>query len=257
MRQRMSMRGSTSLSNNAVRGGATRALLSAGLVAALAIAGCSGSPDDAATAISPRPEPASIAGQALTVEADQQLLSRADASRRLGPPAAVVIEEFFDYACPTCAEFERRSGADLKAFVEREQVSFVAYPYPLPRLMRGFQGAEAALCAGGVGGPEAFWTMHERILGNLDAWRTLRDSGPVLAGYAQDTGIDMEAWRDCVDRDAMAPLILADVNVARARRITGTPTFVFRKADSDMLSAVLSGADAFNGFADALEQARR
>jgi protein-disulfide isomerase len=201
--------------------------------------------------------PSTRGEQAATLEADQELLARADAARRMGPPSAVVVEEFFDYACPTCAEFHRRSGADLEAFVEREQISFVAHPYPLPRLMRGFQAAEAALCVGALGGSEAFFDMHGRVLAGLEEWRPLLDPRPVLAGYAEQSGVDMSAWQDCVDRDAMAPLILADQGVARARRITGTPTFIFRRSDSELISAVLSNADAFAGFAQALERTRR
>jgi protein-disulfide isomerase len=195
-------------------------------------------------------------GQGATAEADLELLNRADASRRLGPPAAVVIEEFFDYACPTCAEFHRTSGAELKAFIEEEQVSFVAHMYPLPRLLRGFQAAEAALCVGALGGPDAFFAMHGQVLLGADDWRPLLDPEPVLSGYAEAVGVDMEAYRDCVDRDAMAPLILSDINIAGTRRITGTPTFIFRKADSDLISAVLSQADAFAGFPQALAQTR-
>jgi protein-disulfide isomerase len=194
--------------------------------------------------------------QANPLSTDLELLNRADASRRLGPPAAVVIEEFFDYACPTCAEFHRRSGDDLKAFIEEEQVSFVAHMYPLPRLMRGFQAAEAALCAGALGGPDAFFAMHDRVLRGAEDWRPLLDPRPVLSSYAEAVGVDMDAYRDCIDRDAMAPLILSDLNIAAARRITGTPTFIFRKADSQLISAVLSQADAFAGFPEALAQTR-
>jgi len=195
-------------------------------------------------------------GQANPLSADIELLNRADASRRLGPPAAVVIEEFFDYACPTCAEVHRRSGADVKAFVEAEQVSFVAHMYPLPRLLRGFQAAEAALCVGALGGSDAFFAMHDQVLRGADSWRLLIDPQPVLAGYAEAVGADMDAYRDCVERDAMAPLIIADLNIGAARRISGTPTFIFRKADSELISAVLSGADAFAGFPQALAQTR-
>ena len=46
----------------------------------------------------------------------------------------------------------------------------------------------------------------------------------------------------------MAPLILSDIGVAQARRISGTPTFIFRRADSELISAVLSNADAFAGY---------
>jgi len=190
------------------------------------------------------------------VEADIELLNRADAARRLGPPSAVVIEEFFDYACPTCAEFHRRSGADLVAFIDEEQVSFVAHMFPLPRLLRGFQAAEAALCVGALGGSEAFFAMHHSVLTGAEDWRPLLDPEPILSGYAEAVGVDMTAYRDCVDRDAMAPIILSDINVAGARRITGTPTFIFRKADSELVSAVLSQADAFAGFPQALAQTR-
>jgi len=197
-------------------------------------------------------------GQYRLVESDADLLERADSSRRFGNgAAAVVIDEFFDFACPDCARFHATSRRDLEGLVEQEGVLFVARTYPLPRLMRGFQAAEAALCAGALGGREAFAGMEDRLFAGLESWRRLADPTPEFGGYAEQVGVPMNEWRDCVARDAMAPLILSDIQQARSAGISSTPTFVFNPAGSSSGRIQVSGSDALPRFPEAIERARR
>lgn len=199
-----------------------------------------------------------VAGQYRLVESDADLLERADSARRFGNgAAAVVVDEFLDFACPDCARFHLTSSRELEALVEEEGVLFVARVYPLPRLMRGFQAAEAALCAGAIGGREAFSGMEDRLFAGLETWRSMADPTPELEEYARQTGVPVEEWRDCVARDAMAPLILSDIQQARSAGISSTPTFVFNPAGSYSGQIQVSGSDALARFPEAIERARR
>jgi len=50
--------------------------------------------------------------------------------------------------------------------------------------------------------------------------------GPRVARFALDLQLDPAAYRDCVDNDRTAPLILNDVMQASGAGVSGTPAFV-------------------------------
>ena len=89
---------------------------------------------------------------------DETLVQRAAEARVLGASgdaATVTIYEFFDYSCSTCREFHEQRGDSLKALAGPD-VSLRFHNYIIPRLPRGYAAAEAAACAAGLGGTEAF-----------------------------------------------------------------------------------------------------
>lgn len=161
---------------------------------------------------------------------DRALLERADAARTIGSATAeATIDEFLDFACPDCRDFHAGSADSLRALVASEDVLFTLRMYPIPRLMRGFQAAEAALCSAAFRGRPGFLGMMEQLFRNQDAWRRELDPTPMFETYAERIGVPLADYRACVARDAMAPLIVADIRMARDIGVEGTPTFVFNK----------------------------
>ncbi len=80
--------------------------------------------------------------------ADIPLLQRADSARIFGSETAeFIIDEYIDFACGDCQQFYLTKGDSLKALVEEQDVIFILRVYPIPRLLRGYQAAEAAFCA--------------------------------------------------------------------------------------------------------------
>jgi protein-disulfide isomerase len=95
--------------------------------------------------------------------------------------------------------------------------------------------AEAARCAGEQG---RFWPMHDRLFAHPDAL----DSESLL-GHAAALGLDVAAFRRCLDSDRYAADIRREVQDARRLGITGTPTFLFgAPADGPDRVRVLGGA---------------
>ncbi len=176
---------------------------------------------------------ASAAAQEPPVAQDLPLIQRADEVRVFGSDSArYAIDEFVDFACTTCRAFYQTRGDSLADFVAANDLQLTIRIYPIPRLMRGFQAAEAALCAGAFGGPEAFLGMMDQLFRFHDLWRHELDPGPILDRFAENVEVPMPSFRACLARDAMAPLIINDVRTGMQAEITGTPSFLFNVAGS-------------------------
>jgi protein-disulfide isomerase len=156
--------------------------------------------------------------------AQARLLERAAQARSKGAETApVLVYEISDFQCPFC----RRFAVDVfpqidSAYIQTNRVQWVFVSLPMPSHMNAWIAAEAALCAGATAG--RFWPLHDRIFEAQAEWSTAADPGPIMARYAREAGVPMEAWTACVDQDRVAPLILQDVIFGS--RVSGTPTFV-------------------------------
>lgn len=200
----------------------------------------------------------SALAQEAGAERDIPYLQLADAARMTGPESAsVTIDEYIDFACPHCAQFYLERSDSLEALVAAEGLRLTIRMFPIPRLLRGYQAAEAAFCAAALLGRPGFVGMAKRLFENQEAWRHALDPAPILESYARAINVPADEYRDCVNRDAMAPLIINDLRVASDMSVRGTPTFVFNK------SGVLSGAEQFSSpesmgqFRDSIERVRR
>jgi protein-disulfide isomerase len=161
-----------------------------------------------------------------SAEAERELLMRADAARSSGPEdAAVTLIEFFDFACSACQEFHRTRSDSLKALLGPD-VRFLGMGFLIPRFPRSFHAAEAAMCAGGLGGSEGYAAMADQLLRNPEQWSDAGDPRPVFAEYAKTAKLDAAAFADCTARDVMAPVILSDLSVSSNFQAQATPTFV-------------------------------
>ncbi len=159
------------------------------------------------------------------------LLQRADAARTYGEDDQMpTIDEFVDFACPDCAVFHVERGDSLiNRFVIGAGVNYRFRIYLIPRLMRGYQAAEAAYVAGALAGRGGFEGMMRLLFEHQEEWRYLLDPTPHFEEYARHLGLPMEKFLELLGRDAMAPLILSDIRMAQAMGITGTPTFAFNR----------------------------
>ncbi len=163
---------------------------------------------------------------AKTAAEEREMLVKADAARAIGPEnAKVVLVELFDFGCSACQEFHRTRSDSLKAVLPPD-VRFIAMGFLIPRFPRGYHAAEAALCAGALGGPAAYQAMADRLMAAPAEWENAHDPRATLVGYARDAKLDVAAFTDCTDRDMMAPVILSDLSIANNFEAQATPTFV-------------------------------
>lgn len=189
---------------------------------------------------------------------DVELMQRADAARMYGTDTTkVTIHEFVDFACSTCRAFFLERSDSLKArYVESGEVNLVVHTFVIPRLMRGYHAAEAAFCAAALAGRQGFEGMQHHLFTKQAEWRAMRDPVPGFVTYAEELDLPIEPFRDCLRRDAMAPLIMADMRTAGLARVPGTPTFVFLGPGETNTEHQFYGNEPMSTFDEFLERVR-
>ena len=124
------------------------------------------------------------------------------------------------------------------------KIRFVFIHYPLPNHRQAFTASEAALCAGAQ---DAFWPMHDRLFATQREWSNQTDASARFAGFAEELGLDMEAYRACTTGDQVSGMILNDVMNASGAGISGTPTFIVGRE-------VIGGAAPFAQLSQAIDR---
>jgi Na+/H+ antiporter NhaA len=158
-----------------------------------------------------------------------------------GPSEApVTVVEYGDFECPYCGRAEPIVRELLADFGD---VRYVWRHLPLSDVHPNAQlAAEASEAAADQG---AFWEMHDLLLDHQDDLRPWD-----LVTYAERLGLDLERFRDDLDRHRWASRVEEDVDSADMSGVTGTPTFFIndRKHDGaydiQTLSAAVRGAGA-------------
>lgn len=158
-----------------------------------------------------------------------------------GPAGApVTVVEYGDFECPYCGKAESVMRELLADFGD---VRYVWRHLPLsdvhPRAELAAEASEAAAAQG------AFWEMHDLLLDHQGDLKP-RD----LLTYAEQLDLDLDRYRDDLQRHAHAPRIEEDVDSADISGVTGTPTFFVNERrhdgayDIDTLSAAVRAARA-------------
>jgi protein-disulfide isomerase len=165
------------------------------------------------------------------------LLDRAAESRTKGSAdAAVLVYEIADFQCPFCAQFALDIFPHLdSAYIATGSVQWVFVNLPMPSHPHAWIATEAALCAGAVS--NRFWVMHDRLFVAGREWTSADEPAAMMARYAREAGVDMDAWQQCVAEDRVAQIILQDVIFGS--RVTGTPTFIVSNRSTSMQQTVV------------------
>ncbi|MCH8891802.1 MAG: thioredoxin domain-containing protein, partial [Myxococcales bacterium] len=155
-----------------------------------------------------------------------------------GPDDAVVtIVEFSDFQCPFCQRVTPTIDQILAKYPT--QVRFVYRNLPLSNIHpRAQAAAEAAACAGNQGD---FWDYHDLIFANR---RALSDED--FERHASELGLDMQAFRQCVQNRETQQIVDADFATAGRLRISSTPSFVIN-------GIPMSGARSLEAFSEVID----
>ena len=162
-----------------------------------------------------------------------------------GDSAKLEVIEFGDFECG-CGQFATVTEPDVREhFVKPGIVRMRFIDYPLPMHANTRHASHAAWCAGDQG---KFWEMHDAIYQHQDLWNTEVTDNPdkVLAGIAQNVGLNLEQYSSCMTSHKYLAQLQANFDEAVARKAPGTPTFVF---GSKMIWAPLT-YDQFRAYVD-------
>jgi Na+/H+ antiporter NhaA len=128
--------------------------------------------------------------------------------------ASITVIEFGDFQCPYCGQAEPVA----RGLLSDTDLRFVWRHLPLTDVHPAAQlAAEAAEAAGAQG---RFWEMHDYLLDRQDALEPAD-----LVRYAGELGLDVDRFRDELDRHVHETRVAQDVESADISGATGTPTF--------------------------------
>ena len=136
--------------------------------------------------------------------------------------AAVVVEEFADFQCPTCGVVHPKIKEVISQY--GSQIKFVFRNYPLTQIHPNAYDAAVASEAAGAQGK--FWQMQDMIFKNQPTWSTQPNARPTFKDYAEKIGLDAERFEsDSLSMTAKSR-VDADMERGRALNITSTPTIL-------------------------------
>ena len=134
--------------------------------------------------------------------------------------SSVVLEEFADYQCPTCATMHPVMNEINATYGSR--IKFIYRNYPLIQIHKN--AYEAAVSGEAAGLQGKFWEMQNLLFQNQRNWSNVADVKPVFEGYAQTIGLDVEKFKADVLGMAAKQRVDADLQRGRALNISSTPT---------------------------------
>lgn len=138
------------------------------------------------------------------------------------PNSPVIVEEFADFQCPTCAQKYPLSKEIVSIYGNR--IRFIFRNIPLVQVHpKAYDAAVAAEAAGLQG---KFWDMQNQLFTNQQEWSVAPDHRKIFEGYAQKIGLDIQKFQDDVAGMNAKARVDADIQRARALRIQSTPTFM-------------------------------
>jgi len=173
----------------------------------------------------------------------------ANGSPILGNPnASITLVEFGDYQCHFCNVFFHSTEDDiLKNYVETGKVRMIFKDYNIigPDSINASHGAHCA------NDQELFWEYHDILYSNWTGENNGWASSNNLAKFAQEIGLDMDEWSECMINKTYSQTILASNEDAKNLGITGTPAFFVIGADGK--TTPIFGAQPFEVFENIFE----
>lgn len=136
--------------------------------------------------------------------------------------APVEISEYADYQCPSCQMFATIQFPDVKArLIETGRVRWRYRDFPL-EFPYSRLAMHAAACADDQG---QFLPYHERIYAGFNEWSRGGAEG-VFRRYAQELGLDVGQYDQCMSGAVHAGRIQASQNEGARIGVGSTPTFL-------------------------------
>lgn len=129
--------------------------------------------------------------------------------------AKVYLIEYSDYECPFCARFEPTVKRILDE--NKDKIAVVYRHFPLDQLHpKARPAAKASECVYELGGNDAFWTFTDAIFGDQTRLENLEE-------VATDAGVELAAFKSCVDSDRTAKRVDRDYQDGMTAGVRGTP----------------------------------
>ena len=157
--------------------------------------------------------------------------------------AKLTIVEFSDYQCPSCEKFWSKILPQLKLqYINTGKVKLVYRDLPLESIHPNARSAaEAANCAGEQ---SKYFEFHDKLFENQQEWASV--GIPSFNKYAQEIGLDVNKFSDCINSKKYKDEITNDLRDAASVGARGTPYFIIG-------NQTVVGAQPFSNFQAIIE----
>jgi len=156
------------------------------------------------------------------------------------PDAPLTIVEYSEFLCPFCARAALNTLPQIKEeYIAAGKVKLVFKHFIV-------HGQEAVLAAGAAecaGEQNAFWEYHDILFLNTGS---VDFSVENLEQFAEELELDSDSFNTCLDSERYMDKLAADVDEARRRGVSGTPTFFVGQTQ-------VVGAKPYSEFKTAIE----
>jgi len=156
------------------------------------------------------------------------------------PDAPLTIVEYSEFLCPFCA----RAALNTLPQIEEEYIAAGKVKLVFKHFI--VHGQEAVLAAGAAecaGEQNAFWEYHDILFFNAGS---VDFSVENLEQFAEELELDSDSFNTCLDSERYMDKLAADVDEARRRGVSGTPTFFVGQTQ-------VVGAKPYSEFKTAIE----
>ncbi len=164
----------------------------------------------------------------------------------LGDPAApITLVEFGDYQCFFCNKFFHDTEPDILSnyvHVKPGKVKIIFKDFTIIG-SDSVTAAHAAHCADDQG---KFWEYHDILYNNWTGENNGWASSENLHRFAQNVGLDINEFSECMKSKIHMPLIAASVKDAKTLGLGGTPGF-FVIGDGNQITKI-PGAQPYSVF---------
>ena len=169
--------------------------------------------------------------QRLTISGDEPVSARHPAESvhiRGNPAAAVTLEEFGDFECPSCANLATFLDQVIKEYHPRVRLIFRNFPLPNHLFAR-----DAALAAEAAGLQGRYWEMHDMLYREQPVWtssKSVNDARTLFISYAETLELDLGRFKRDMDSDKARERIETDEARAKSLGVKTAPSlFVDRR----------------------------
>ncbi len=172
---------------------------------------------------------------------------------RGNPEAPLTIIEYSDYLCPFCGRY---TGATLPQLLETYgaagQVKFVFRDMPLTALHPTAPAGHVAAWCAGEQGAALYWEMHDQLFLAQQQWNQLPDPEPYIATLAEQIGLEMDAYNECVASGEPQDFVEQGVAEGQSLGFNATPSFMFTNDEYD-ISYPFVGAQPTEAFVSTID----
>ncbi len=134
-------------------------------------------------------------------------------------------------------------------YIKTGKLKYVFSDFPIESIhSKAFKAHEAANCAGDQG---KYWEMHSQLFAKQRAL-DLKN----LSGYAEDLGLDMTTFGECLKGGKHTAEIRKDMAEGAKAGIRGTPSFLigYTEADGKLKALqIIRGAQPYSRFKQTIE----